>query len=304
MTASNGWPELETPGWLDTCRTLHLWSQLVGKTRLGMVPRMNHSWHVTLHVSAHGLTTLPLPQGGRSIEVELDLVRHRLEVRTSDGKAAGFALAPGTLAGFHKQYMDALASVGLHPKLYPIAAEIPETIHLDSDRVERPYDPRWANAFFGALIRFEALFSRFRARYLGKASPVHFFWGSFDLAVTRFSGRHAPTYTGHAPHCPDAVMREAYSHEVSSAGFWPGGPSHPHPMLYSYAYPSPQGFAEARIQPAAASWNAELGEFVLPYAAVRAAPDPEAAVMEFLESTYVAAADLGRWPRAELEFTA
>lgn len=295
------WPDLATPRWLDTCRTLHLWSQLVGKTRLALAPMMNHWWQVPLYVTARGLGTSAVPHDRGCFEVELDLLAHRIELRGSDGARSGFPLGPGTLAGFSARYVEALRAVGVEVSLSPLAVEIPERIDLTRDDARRDYDPAWSSRFFTALVRVRNVLEEFRASFLGKASPVHFFWGSFDLAVSRFSGRRAPRHPGGAPHVKDEVMREAYSHEVSSAGFWAGSPAYPRAAFYSYAYPEPEGFAGARVAPDAAHYDPQLREFVLPYEAVRTAPSPGDALRAFLESTYAAAADLGRWDRGELE---
>jgi hypothetical protein len=299
MSAAS-WPDLAIPGWQDTCRTVQLFSQLVGKTRIALAPRLNHWWHITLRVSARGLLTPAMPCGERLVEVELDLRQHLLEIRASDGARASFPLGAGPIAAFHARYLEALRSVGVTVKLNPIAAEIEETIRLDRDETPRPYDRAWVTSLHGALVQAQRLLAQFRSGFSGKASPVQFFWGSFDLAVTRFSGRRAPLYTGHAPHCPDGVMQEAYSHEVSSAGFWPGDAQHP-ALFYSYAYPAPPGLAQAGIRPPAGRFDPGLGEFVLPYDDVRRSSDPDDAVLAFLQTTYAAAADLAAWPRRELE---
>lgn len=301
---AGAWPDLCSERGPETSRTLQLWSQVVGKTRLALAPTVNHWWHVALYVSARGLTTspMPVPDGsGRELEVELDLVWHRLELRSSDGGFASFALEPGTLAGFYRRYRAALGELGVSFDIFPRAVEIPEIVELDRDETFRDYDPDWANAFYRALVSAHRLLSEFRAEFVGKVSPVHFFWGSFDLAVTRFSGRSAPTHPGGIPNVADYVAEEAYSHEVSSAGFWPGDARFPEAAFYSYAYPEPIGFAQALVQPPEARYEPSLGEFVLPYAAVRSAEDPDAAVRAFLETTYAAAADLGGWDRRALE---
>ncbi len=295
------WPVLTTPGWQDSCRTLQLWTQVVGKTRLALLPMLNHWWQVTLQVTARGLSSAGMPYRERIIDVDLDLLAQRLEVRSSDGRQAGFALDAPTLADFHARYIDALAKVGVEVTIHPLAVEIPETIYLDRDREPRRYDPDWGTRFFAALRRADHLLREFRSSFLGKASPVHFFWGGFDLAVTRFSGRTAPRHPGGIPHCPDRVMYEAYSHEVSSAGFWPGGPGFDDAAFYAYAYPEPTGFSAAAVAPAAARYDTTLREFILPYEAVRTSATADQDVLAFLESSYRAAADLARWNRAELE---
>jgi hypothetical protein len=284
---------------------MHMWSQIIGKTRLELAPMVNHWWQVPLYVSARGLTTSPIPDGARAFdfEVEMDLISHRLEIRGSDGSADSFALEPGTLAGFYERFFAGLKRLGVKVEIYPLAVEIPETIYLDRDETFREYDPDWARRFFDALVHMDRAFKEFRGGFLGKASPVHFFWGSFDLAVTRFSGRKAPPHPGGAPHCPDYVMVEAYSHEVSSAGFWPGDSRFPEAAFYSYAYPEPAGFSEARVLPAGARYDTNLKDFVLPYEIVRRSPSPARELSTFLESTYAAAAELGRWDRPAVERT-
>ena len=296
------WPELPYAAWKETCATLQLWTQIVGKARLALTPWLNHSWHVALYVTARGLTTSPIPVGGRTLQIDLDFIDHVLWVRTGDGHFRQIMLAPKSVAEFYAEVFAALAELGLDIRINTMPSEIVDGIPFDQDRIHIAYDREYANRFWRVLLSTNDVLSRFRTGFLGKASPVHFFWGSFDLAVTRFSGRTAPPHPGGVPHLPDAVAREAYSHEVSSAGFWPGGGG---PMadaaFYSYAYPAPEGFATAAVRPAQAFFSKELGEFILPYDAMRAAPDPERALMEFLQSTYEAAADLGRWDRAALE---
>ncbi len=297
------WPKLATPGWEATCRTMHMWSQIIGKTRLGLAPMVNHWWQVPLYVSARGLTTSPIPVGTRAFEfeVELDFISHRLEMRCTDGAVDSFALESGTLARFYARYFAGLRRLGVEVDIYPLAVEIPETIYLDRDETFRPYDPAWAQRFFGALVQVDRLLKAFRGGFLGKASPVHFFWGGFDMAVTRFSGRSAPLHPGGTPNCPDYVMREAYSHEVSSAGFWAGDARFHEAAFYSYAYPEPPGFADAPVLPTAARYEKTLGLFLLPYETLRGAPSPDREVSTFLETTYSAAADLGRWDRRSVE---
>jgi hypothetical protein len=299
----DAWPNLATAGWESTCRTMHMWSQIIGKTRLALAPMQNHWWQVPLYVSARGLTTSPMPVGARAFEfeVELDFISHRLEMRGSDGSVDSFALESGTLARFYTRYFAGLRRLGVDVKIHPRAVEIPDTIYLDRDEAFRPYDPDWAHRFFGALVRADRLLKEFRGGFLGKGSPVHFFWGSFDMAVTRFSGRSAPLHPGGAPNCPDYVMREAYSHEVSSAGFWPGDARFPEAVFYSYAYPIPPGLADAPVLPAAARYDKTLGEFLLPYEAVRGAASADREVSSFLETTYTAAADLAQWDRRAVE---
>lgn len=298
------WPDLATPGWEATSRTLLLWFQIVGKTRLALAPMTNHWWQVAQYVSLRGLTTSPIPYGSRTFEVEFDLIAHVLNIRSIEGIHASLPLEPGSLASFHDAYFEALRSLGIEVKISPLAVEIPQTIRLDRDDTPRDYDPDWATRFFLSLLRADRLLKQFRSTFIGKCSPVHFFWGASDLAVTRFSGRRAPTHPGGIPHCPDWVTREAYSHEVSSAGFWPGSPEVPEAAFYSYAYPEPPSFSAAPLSPKAARYDETLREFVLPYAAVRRSSDPDRDVSSFFESTYAAAAELGRWDRESLERSA
>ena len=295
------WPALPYAAWKDTCQTLHLWTQIVGKIRLARTPWLNHSWHVTLYVTARGLTTSPIPDGARSFEIEFDFIDHVLWLRTSDGHFRQIVLKPMTVAQFYGDVLHTLDGLGIAVRINTMPSEIPDAIPFDQDRVHASYDRDYANRFWRVLSTTNAVFSDFRTGFLGKASPVHFFWGSFDLAVTRFSGRAAPRHPGGVPNLPDAVAQEAYSHEVSSAGFWPGGGAIDYPAYYSYAYPAPEGFAAARVRPQQAFFSNELGEFVLPYDAVREADDPRAALLDFLQSTYEAAADLGNWDRSTLE---
>ncbi len=296
------WPELPYAAWKDTCDTLHLWMQVVGKIRLALTPWLNHSWHVVLYVTARGLTTSPIPYGGAAFQIDFDFIDHVLWVRTNGGDYRQVMLSPMPVAEFHAALMAALAELGIGVRISTMPCEIAEAIPFDQDRAHAAYDRDYANRFWRVLASTHEVMAHFRTGFLGKASPVHFFWGSFDLAVTRFSGRRAPPHPGGVPHLPDAVAREAYSHEVSSAGFWPGGGGPvDYAAFYSYAYPAPQGFAEARVHPAEAFFSKQLGEFILPYDAVRTAREPERALMEFLQSTYEAAAELAKWDRKALE---
>ncbi|HLY05175.1 MAG TPA: DUF5996 family protein [Rhizomicrobium sp.] len=295
------WPELPYAAWKDTAATLQLWTQIVGKTRLALTPWLNHSWHVTLYVSARGLTTSLISGRTCDFEIAFDFVDHALLLRTSDGRTGSMALKPMTVADFFAAYRVLLGGLGIETQISGAPNEVPDAIPFADDVSHASYDPEYVGRFWHALLRSHEVFSHFRTGFVGKASPVHFFWGSFDLAVTRFSGRRAPLHSGGFPHLPDAVVREAYSHEVSSAGFWPGGGGIEYPAYYSYAYPAPDGFAGAQIAPQQAFFSKELGEFVLPYDAVRTAPDPERTLLTFLESTYAAAASLGKWDRAQLE---
>jgi hypothetical protein len=298
---SDPWPRLDVGGGAETSQSLLLWGQILGKTRLALSPMVNHWWQVPLMVTARGLTTTPMPVGDRVLDIELDFIDHRLVARTSDGAVESMSLCDQALSGFYAEYMRRLTKLGVSVIINPLAVEMVDLVRLDQDSRVCRYDPDWANRFFRVLIQADRLFKEFRGRFLGKASPVHFFWGGFDLAVTRFSGRPAPLHPGGIPHVADRVMQEAYSQEVSSAGFWPGDARFPEPAFYAYAYPAPAGFAEAAVRPAAARYDPALAEFLLPCAAVRSAPDPSSEVLAFLQSTYEAAADLGKWDRARLE---
>ena len=302
ITSSDRWPELPLTAWRDTRDTLHLWTQIVGKVRLALAPWLNHSWHVALYVTARGLTTSPMPCRGGSLEIEFDFVDHVLWVRLSDGRFRQLMLRPMMVAEFYADLFIALVELGVDLSIRTTPCEIPDCIPFDQDTMHAAYDRDAANRFWRVLLAAQEVMARFRTGFLGKASPVHFFWGSFDLAVTRFSGWRAPRHPGGVPHLPNAVAQEAYSHEVSSAGFWPGGGGPlDYAAFYSYAYPAPEGFAAAKVKPDAAFFSKDLGEFILPYDAVRTARDPDAALMEFLQSTYEAAADLAKWDRAALE---
>lgn len=302
MTTTERWPELPYAAWTDTRDTLHLWTQVVGKIRLALTPWLNHSWHVTLYVNARGLTTGPIPCNGRDLQIDFDFIDHVLWLRTSDGHYREVILRPVEVAEFYAEVMAGLEQLGINVAINTMPNEIPGAVRFEQDTTHASYDADYANRFWRVLLATHDAFSTFRTCFLGKVSPVHFFWGSFDLAVTRFSGRTAPAHPGGVPGLPDAVAREAYSHEVSSAGFWPGGGGPiDYPAFYSYAYPAPTGFAEAKVQPAEAFFSKALGEFLLPYDAVRTASDPEATLMAFLQSTYAAAADLGKWDRQALE---
>ena len=301
MPDQTAWPALPYADWRDTAATLQLWTQIVGKVRLATTPWLNHGWHVTLYVSARGLTTGPMHHRGRVFEIEFDFHRHVLEVRTGEGKARALALEPRSVADFHAALMAELAALDLHVDIVAVPNEVADPIPFAEDRVHAAYDADAARRFWRVLADADRVFKRFRSGFLGKASPVHLFWGSFDLAVTRFSGRPAPPHPGGVPGLPDRVTREAYSHEVSSAGFWPGGGAVDYPAFYSYAYPAPEGFAEAQVEPGEAFFHQQMGEFILPYDAVRAAAEPDAALMAFLQTTYEAAADRAGWDRAALE---
>ncbi len=296
------WPELPYAAWVETRDTLHLWTQVVGKVRLAETPWLNYSWHVTLYPTARGLTTSLVPYRGRAFHVDFDFVDHTLSVQTSDGGARQIPLKPMSVARFTAALLGAMGELGLDVRISMMPCEIVDPTPFDQDERHAAYDRDAVNRFWRVLVSTHTVLAQFRTAFIGKASPVHFFWGSFDLAVTRFSGRTAPRHPGGVPHLPDAVAAEAYSHEVSSAGFWPGGGGPiDYPAFYSYAYPAPEGFAGALVRPAEAFFSKELGEFLLPYEAVRTAANPRAALMDFLQSTYDAAANLARWDRNALD---
>ncbi len=298
---SSSWPDIPYAPWRETCSALHLYTQIIGKYRLAHAPWVNHSWHATLHVNARGLTTGAVPDGSGSVEIVLDLLDHTVIGVASTGRSARFDLAPMSVAVFHGRFTELLRELGATAEFHGSPNEVPDPIPFTQDHAKRPYDADAVTRFFHACVSSDRVLTRFRTSFLGKVSPVHLFWGSFDLAVTRFSGRSAPQHPGGVPGLPDDVTREAYSHQVSSAGFWPGGSAVDFPAFYSYAYPAPPGFAEASVAPDAAYFDTILGEFVLPYDSVRGSPDPDATLMSFLESTYWAAADLGGWDRPRLE---
>ena len=298
---SQAWPELPYAAWKDTCATLHLWTQIVGKVRLAVTPWLNHSWHVPLYPTARGLTTSCMHRGDRSLEIEFDFIDHVLDIATSDGARRQIALGPRTVADFFGEVMSALADIGMPVRIDELPSEIPEAIPFGADRSHAAYDAGYAERFWRVLLQVDRVLKQFRTGFIGKSSPVHFFWGSFDLAVTRFSGRRAPRHPGGVPGLADEVVREAYSHEVSSAGFWPGGGAIDYAAFYSYAYPEPPGFRTSPVEPGAALFSEALAEFLLPYDAVREAPDPDATLLAFLQSTYEAAAKAGSWDRADLE---
>jgi hypothetical protein len=303
MTPNNPeiWPDLPFADWQPTCQTLHLYAQVIGKIRLVQTPWVNHSWHTPLYVTVDGLSTRSIPYGRGAFEIEFDFHRHLLVMRRDDGRRREEPLENLSVADFYSLAMDMLAKLDLNVRINPWPNEIPDAVRLDRDTEHRSYDPEAVHRFWRVLLQSDRVLRQFRTSYLGKVSPVHFFWGSFDLAVTRFSGRPAPRHPGGFPNLPDSVTREAYSHEVSSAGFWPGGGPTDYAAYYSYAYPQAEGFGETRVAPAEAFFLEEAGEFVLPYDAVRTAPDPDAALLEFLRTTYEAAADAAGWDRQGLE---
>ncbi|UCI24443.1 DUF5996 family protein [Mesorhizobium sp. B2-8-5] len=295
------WPDLPYAAWKDTYDNLHLWTQIVGKIRLMREPWLNHSWHVPLYVTVRGLTTSPIPDGDRAFQIDFDFIDHLLWVRTSEGHFRQVMLAPKTVAEFYGEVTVALAELGLTTPIFAQPSEIADGIPFAQDHVHASCDRDYATRFWRILLSTHEVFSRFRTGFLGKVSPVHFFWGGFDLAVTRFSGRRAPLHPGGIPRLADTVTQEAYSHEVSSAGFWPGGGPIDYPAFYSYAYPAPDGYALAVVEPQQAFFSKELGEFLLPLDVVRHAGDPDATLMSFLQSSYEAAAILGKWDRDALE---
>ena len=295
------WPALDWPQWRETAIGLQLRTQIIGKVRLALTPWLNHSWHVPLYVSSRGLTTSAIPVGDRILEIELDLLDDAVTLSVSDGQQASVPLAPGSIADFHAAIMAAIHRFGIECRFDPRPNEMADVPRFAEDVASRPYDADAARAFWRVLIQVARVFGEFRTGFLGKASPVHFFWGSFDLAVTRFSGAGAPVHPGGFPGLPDSVTRDAYSHQEASVGFWPGSDAYPHPAFYAYAYPSPDGYADAPIQPDSAAWNADLGEWLLPYDAVRHAADSDAALLAFCQSSYDAAADLGGWDRSALD---
>lgn len=295
------WPSLPFDEWKETYATLHLWTQIVGKIRLATMPWINHSWHVTLYVTSRGLTTLPMPHEGGTFQVDFDFTNHQLLMETFRGETRKMDLRPVAVADFYGELFSHLGELGVPVSIRPVPSELPDPVPFTHDRTHSAYDGASANRWWRVALETCNVFHRFRAPFVGKCSPVQFFWGAFDLAVTRFSGRPAPEHPGGIPNLPDWITREAYSHEVSSCGFWPGGGPVPEPIFYSYAYPEPEGFSSAKVRPAEARYHPDLREFILPYEAVRTAASPDDLIMEFLESTYEAAADLGGWDRAGLE---
>jgi Family of unknown function (DUF5996) len=298
---SSDWPDLPFNDWSDTAATLHMWTQIVGKIRLTQTPWTNHSWHVPLYVTSRGLGTSLIPYEGRAFEIDFNLLSHQLLIRATDGAQRSIPLESHPVADFYHKVLDALAALRFDIRIHTTPNEVADGIPFEKDTEHHHYDPEYATRFWRALVQVDRVFKEFRSRFIGKCSPVHFFWGSFDLAVTRFSGREAPPHPGGVPHFPDWVAREAYSHEVSSAGFWPGGGGVENPSFYAYAYPAPDGFAEAKVLPSGAYYSNELGEFLLSYDEVREAPSPDNVLLEFLQSTYEVAADRANWDRDALE---
>ena len=295
------WPALPYSEWKETCATLHMWTQIVGKIRLALTPWTNHSWHVTLYLTARGLTTSPIPHGSRIFDMQFDFIDHQLVIATNDGARREVSLQPRSVAEFYHTTMSILDELRLPVRINTTPNEVADAVPFERDHEHRAYDHEYANRFWRVLLQADRVFKIFRSGFCGKCSPVHFFWGSFDLAVTRFSGRPAPPHPGGIPHLPDAITREAYSHEVSSLGFWPGNETMPQALFYSYAYPEPEGFSRAEVGPEGASYNSQLKEFVLPYDAVRTAAAPAEVLLDFARSTYDAASTAGRWDRAALE---
>ncbi len=295
------WPELAFENWKDTIATLHLWTQIVGKIRLKQMPWLNHSWHVTLYVSADGLTTGSIPYPGGVFQIDFDFIHHLLQITTSAGGIEKVKLYPRSVADFYSELLEKLRSAAIDVRISSAPNEVDPAIPFEKDETHRFYDAARVRDFYTALVKIHNVFTKFRAGFRGKCSPVHFFWGGFDMAVTRFSGRPAPLYSGEVPNIPLPVMQEAYSHEVSSCGFWPGNEQFPHPAFYSYCYPSPADFGKQPVKPEEAFFSEDLGEFILLYESVQRSDNPEGALMQFLESTYEAAATTARWDRKTLE---
>jgi Family of unknown function (DUF5996) len=300
MTSALVWPELPLADWRATYATLHMWSQIVGKTRLALAPMENHWWQVALYLTARGLTTSAMPHGSHSVEVQFDFISHQLLIQVSDGSRRSFALTSMSVADFFAQYMSALRELGIDPAIYASPVEVVTAVAFAQDREHATYNAHAAQQCWLIFLGTQRVMKRYHGAFTGKQSPVHFFWGSFDLASTRFSGRRAPRHPGGAPHCPDWVMVEAYSHECSSCGFWPGDEKS-QPSFYAYAYPEPQGFAAHAVQPGAAHYDTTAREFLLPYESLRAAPNPDEMLLRFFQTTYEAAADLGHWDRKALD---
>jgi len=300
MTATNLWPELPLAEWKDTYDTLHMWTQIVGKIRLALTPLVNHWWNTALYVTPHGFTTSAMSYKGRLFQINFDFIAHLLLIEVDDGSMKTIPLRPHSVAEFYQETMAALGSLGMPLTIWTTPVEVPDRTPFERDHKHAAYDPEYAQRFWRILAQTSRVFAEFRSRFIGKASPVHFFWGAFDLAVTRFSGRQAPSHPG-VQNCPRFVMVEAYSHEVSSCGFWPGGGPVNEPVFYAYAYPEPQGFKDHTILPAEAFYHNGMSEFVLPYEVVRTATSPDDVLMSFLQSSYEAAATCAKWDRHTLE---
>jgi len=295
------WPSLPLESWSGTLATLHMWIQIIGKIRLAQSPWVNHSWHTTLYLTSKGLTTSPIPYRARTFQIDLDFLTHELIVQASDGRVSTLPLEPQSVAAFYRRLTEEMERLDLNVKIDMKPNEVPEPIRFDQDEVHNAYDREYAHRFWSILVHADRILKEFRARFIGKCSPVHLFWGALDLAVTRFSGREAPRHPGGISNLPDWVTREAYSQEVSSCGFWPGGGAISYPAFYSYAYPEPAGFSAAAIKPDPAFYSSDLREFILPYDVVRQAESPDQLLLEFLQSTYEAASKLGDWDRRLLE---
>jgi hypothetical protein len=278
-----------------------MWTQIVGKIRLVQSPWVNHSWHATLYVTSSGLTTSPIPYGCRTFQIDFDFLRHQLTIQASDGRVGAISLEPQSVAAFYQRIVEELSKLDVHVHVRKQPNEVPDPIRFDQDEVHRAYDRENVSRYWRVLVQIDRVLKEFRSRFIGKCSPVHLFWGALDLAVTRFSGRSAPRHPGGIPHLPDWVTREAYSHEVSSCGFWPGSAAIPYPAFYSYAYPEPAGFSAVPVKPEAAFYSADLREFILPYDVVRRSPSPDQTLLDFLQATYEAAATLANWDRGSLE---
>lgn len=296
------WPALPYEEWYETLATVHLWLQIVGKIRVALVPWVNHQWHTTFHVTSRGFTSRPIPYDGGTFQIDFDLLDHELRISRSDGRTGRVALEPRSVADFYHALMSELDGMGVEVEIHGSPNEVPDAIPFRENERDGAYDRAYVERFFRVVSSSARVLEDFRGGYVGKSSPVHLFWGAMDLAVTRFSGRRAPEHPGGVPNLPDWITREAYSHEVSSAGFWPGGETHPHPVFYAYAYPSPEGYPDATVVPKTARWDSELSEFVLPYEHVRRARSPERDLMDFLESAYDAAARLAKWDRSSVEW--
>ena len=301
MSDASLWPDLPLENWIETCDTLQLWTQIVGKVRIATTPLINHWWNATFVVTARGVAAPAMPYAGGTFDIVFDFAHHRLVIETSDCRSESFALAPMAVADFHAEVMKRLQRLGIDVRITTTPCEIEQPIPFDTDRTHAQYDPVYAQRFWRALLQSARVMNTFRARFLGKVSPVHFFWGSFDLAVTRFSGRTAPPPKGHTPYVADWVMAEAYSHECSSCGFWPGNGGFGYPAYYVYAYPEPPGYGDTKLRTAEAAYNKDVGQFILPYDAVRNASDPDALLLGFMQETYEAAANLAKWDRQSLE---
>jgi hypothetical protein len=295
------WPALPFKEWQGTAETLHMWTQIVGKIRLALTPWINHSWHVTLYTTSRGLTTSPIPHGLHTFQIDLDFIDHEARILKSDGAIRALKLQPQSVAEFFRAIMNALDQLELPVQIDAAPNEIVDPIPFDQDKAHRSYDPEYANRFWRVLVQTTRVLTQFRSRFCGKCSPVHFFWGSFDLAVTRFSGRSAPPHPGGIPHLPDSVTREAYAQEVSSVGFWPGNADSPMPIFYSYAYPEPPDFGQAKVRPVGATYSPQLHEFIVPYNAIRTVSSPDDALLDFAQSVYDAASTLGKWNREALD---